>query len=87
MFCRKAINVQSAAERPAGKRNEVLPVVAGFYAAGVIVDDPKARETGVLGAEALLDGLIVQVALHDPEVSADRACEIAVSFAAVSLAT
>ena len=36
---------------------------------------------------ALLDGLIVQVALHDPEVGADRAREIAISFAAVSLGT
>jgi membrane-associated phospholipid phosphatase len=41
----------------------VIPVVAGFYAAGAIVDDAKARETGVLGAEALLDGLIVQEVL------------------------
>lgn len=37
----------------------VIPVAAGFYAAGLIFDDPKARATGVLGTEALVDGLIV----------------------------
>src|SRR5215831_17513229 len=41
----------------------VIPVVAGFYTAGVAVDNAKARETGVLGAEALLDTLIVQEVL------------------------
>jgi membrane-associated phospholipid phosphatase len=41
----------------------VVPVVVGFYVAGAIVDDPKARETGVLGAEALVDGLILQEVL------------------------
>jgi membrane-associated phospholipid phosphatase len=41
----------------------VIPIDAGFYIAGAIIDDPKARETGVLGAEALLDGLIVQEVL------------------------
>jgi membrane-associated phospholipid phosphatase len=41
----------------------VIPVVAGFYVAGTVVDDPKARETGVLGVEALLDGLILQEVL------------------------
>jgi membrane-associated phospholipid phosphatase len=33
--------------------------VAGFYGFGVLGNDPKARETGVLGGEALLDSLIV----------------------------
>src|SRR5260370_213895 len=42
-----------------GAAYTVLPVVAGFYGYGVLRDDPKARETGVLGAEALLDSLIV----------------------------
>lgn len=42
-----------------GASYTLIPVVAGFYAFGAIVDDPKARETGVLGAEALLDSLIV----------------------------
>jgi membrane-associated phospholipid phosphatase len=42
-----------------GASYTLLPVVAGFYGAGVLADDPKARETGVLGGEALLDSLIV----------------------------
>jgi membrane-associated phospholipid phosphatase len=37
----------------------VLPEVAGFYLAGVVADSQKARETGILGGEALLDGLLV----------------------------
>lgn len=37
----------------------VLPEVAGFYIAGVALDNQKARETGVLGGEALIDSLIV----------------------------
>ncbi|HYL78238.1 MAG TPA: phosphatase PAP2 family protein [Bryobacteraceae bacterium] len=37
----------------------LVPVVAGFYAFGAITDDPKARETGVLGTEALVDSVIV----------------------------
>lgn len=32
---------------------------AGFYLFGVFANDPKARETGVLGAEAMVDSLIV----------------------------
>jgi hypothetical protein len=31
----------------------------GFYVYGAVADNQKARETGVLGGEALLDGLIV----------------------------
>src|SRR5258708_11701873 len=41
----------------------LLPLVAGFYGIGVLRDNPKAREVGVLGAEALLDGLIVSAVL------------------------
>lgn len=41
----------------------VLPEVAGFYIWGVAADNEKARETGVLGGEALLDGLIVMEVL------------------------
>ncbi|MDP9172000.1 MAG: phosphatase PAP2 family protein [Acidobacteriota bacterium] len=41
----------------------VLPEVAGFYLYGVLADNQKARETGVLGGEALLDGLIVMEVL------------------------
>src|SRR5215472_570817 len=37
----------------------VLPAVVGFYVYGAVADNEKARETGVLGGEALLDGLIV----------------------------
>jgi len=37
----------------------IIPVAAGFYLGGVLGNDPKARETGVLGAEAMIDTLIV----------------------------
>ena len=37
----------------------VIPVVAGIYSLGIWKDNPKARETGVLSAQALLDSLIV----------------------------
>ena len=43
-----------------GSAYTVIPMVAGFYAIGALVDDAKARETGFLGVEALLDGVIVQ---------------------------
>jgi membrane-associated phospholipid phosphatase len=46
-----------------GAAYTVVPVAAGFYVSGVFTDDPKARETGVLGTEALLDSLIVQSVL------------------------
>lgn len=42
-----------------GASYTLLPVVAGFYGYGVWKDDPKPREVGVLGGEALLDSLIV----------------------------
>lgn len=42
-----------------GTSYTLLPVVAGFYAFGVLDDNPKAREVGVLGGEAVLDSLIV----------------------------
>jgi membrane-associated phospholipid phosphatase len=42
-----------------GTSYTLLPLIAGFYGYGVFRDDPKARETGVLGGEALLDSLIV----------------------------
>ena len=42
-----------------GAAYTLIPLVAGFYGYGVLKDDPKAREVGVLGAEALLDSLIV----------------------------
>jgi len=37
----------------------VLPVTAGLYIAGAIFHNPKARETGILSVEAVLDSLIV----------------------------
>lgn len=43
----------------------VLPEVAGFYLTGVALDNQKARETGVLGGEALIDGLIVMEVLKE----------------------
>jgi membrane-associated phospholipid phosphatase len=46
-----------------GAAYTLLPIVAGFYAVGVLRDEPKAREVGVLGAEALLDGLIASEVL------------------------
>jgi membrane-associated phospholipid phosphatase len=42
-----------------GAAYTVIPLAAGFYGFGVIADDPKAREVGVLGAEAMVDSLIV----------------------------
>jgi membrane-associated phospholipid phosphatase len=46
-----------------GASYTVLPLVAGFYGYGVWRDNAKAREVGVLGAESLLDGLLVMEAL------------------------
>jgi membrane-associated phospholipid phosphatase len=42
-----------------GAAYTVVPVAAGFYAWGAAFKNDKARETGVLGAEAMLDGIIV----------------------------
>ncbi len=42
-----------------GASYTLLPLIFGFYGYGVVRDDPKARETGILGGEALLDSLIV----------------------------
>jgi membrane-associated phospholipid phosphatase len=42
-----------------GAAYTLIPVVAGLYAFGVLDENPKARETAVLGGEALLDSLIV----------------------------
>lgn len=43
----------------AGAAYSVLPVFAGFYLAGVAADNRKARETGILSGEAILDSLIL----------------------------
>jgi len=42
-----------------GAAYTLVPLISGFYAFGVLEDNPKAREVGVLGGEALLDSLIV----------------------------
>lgn len=42
-----------------GAAYTVIPTAAAFYLTGVLVNNEKARETGVLGAEAMLDGIIV----------------------------
>jgi hypothetical protein len=42
-----------------GASYSVLPVFAGFYLAGVAADNEKARETGILSGEAILDTLVV----------------------------
>jgi membrane-associated phospholipid phosphatase len=42
-----------------GASYTLIPLVAGFYGYGVLRDQPKAREVGVLGAQALLDSLII----------------------------
>lgn len=54
-----------------GAAYTVIPITAGFYVVGAIIDDPKARETGILGAEALIDGLVVQEVLK-PIAGRDR---------------
>ncbi len=41
----------------------LIPVAAGFYAFGVGLDNAKARETGILGAEAMIDTVIVSQVL------------------------
>lgn len=41
----------------------LIPVAAGFYAFGVFLDNPKARETGILGGEAMIDTVIVSEVL------------------------
>jgi len=41
----------------------IIPLAAGFYGFGALADNAQARETGVLGAEAMLDSLVVVTAL------------------------
>jgi len=54
-----------------GTSYTLVPLVAGFYGYGVLRDNPKAREVGVLGTEALLDSLIV-VAILKPIAGRNR---------------
>ena len=42
-----------------GASYTLLPEVAGFYLYGVLGNNEKSRETGVLGGEALVDSLVV----------------------------
>jgi membrane-associated phospholipid phosphatase len=37
----------------------LVPVVGGLFLAGVLTEQPKLRETGLLGGEAVVDALIV----------------------------
>ena len=37
----------------------VIPVIGGLYIFGALTDNPKARETSMLGTEAALDSLII----------------------------
>ena len=46
-----------------GTAYTLAPLLAGFYGVGVWRDNPKAREVGVLGTEALVDTLIVSAIL------------------------
>lgn len=61
-----------------GASYTLIPLVAGFYGYGILRDEPKAREIGVLGTEALLDSLIVVEILKPiagrerPDASHDR---------------
>lgn len=61
-----------------GASYTLLPLVAGFYGYGVIFNDAKPREVGVLGGEALLDSLIVAAVLkpiagrNRPNATAER---------------
>jgi membrane-associated phospholipid phosphatase len=41
----------------------LVPIAGGFYLSGVMTGQSKLRETGLLGAEALADGLIVSEVL------------------------
>ncbi len=42
-----------------GSLYTIVPLTGSFYVVGLLTDNAKARETGLLGAEALVDGLVV----------------------------
>lgn len=42
-----------------GATYTVIPAAAAFYLTGVLIDNEKARETGILSAEAMLDSVVV----------------------------
>jgi membrane-associated phospholipid phosphatase len=48
-----------------GASYTLIPLLAGYYGYGILRDHAKAREIGVLGAESLLDGLIVAGVLKE----------------------
>ena len=48
-----------------GASYTLIPLLASYYGYGVLRDHAKAREIGVLGAESLLDGLIVAGVLKE----------------------
>ncbi len=52
------VSVSNSVSR-VGAAYTVLPVIGGLYAFGALIDNPKARETSILSAEAALDSLIV----------------------------
>jgi membrane-associated phospholipid phosphatase len=49
----------------AGALYTTISIGAGFYAIGALVKNPKARETGILGLEAMLDSGIVVLVLKE----------------------
>jgi membrane-associated phospholipid phosphatase len=46
-----------------GAAYTLIPIAGGFYLGGVLTKQSKLRDTGLLGAEALVDGLIVSEVL------------------------
>jgi membrane-associated phospholipid phosphatase len=52
------VSVSTSVSR-VGAPYTILPVIGGLYIFGALADNPKARETSMLGAEAALDSLIV----------------------------
>ena len=56
--------------------------------AGIVGELPIARhdiDRFAVGFAAILDGLMIQVALDDPNVGAELACELAMSYASAAL--
>jgi membrane-associated phospholipid phosphatase len=49
----------------AGAVYTTISIGAGFYGIGALVKNPKARETGILGLEAMLDSGIVVLVLKE----------------------
>jgi membrane-associated phospholipid phosphatase len=46
-----------------GAAYSLIPILGGFYVTGVLAKNPKLRGTGVLGAEAVADALLVSEGL------------------------